>query len=182
MTKNIPPLSVTMRDLRKELAKELGRDNLMAVPTLEKVVISVGIGKNKDPKWKDHVIDRITKIVGQKPLLKGAKKSIASFKVRAGDPSGVVVTLRGKRMYEFVEKFFHVALPRMRDFRGIPVKVIDAMGNCTIGIREHTIFPETGDEEIRNVFGLAVTIATTARNKKEAEALFRKIGMPLRKA
>lgn len=175
------PLVTSFPKLRKELMAELEKKNILATPTVEKVVISVGIGKNKDPKWKDHVTDRLKKIVGQHPVVKGAKKSIASFKVRQGDPSGVMITLRGARMWEFLERFLHVAIPRMRDFRGIPVTAIDEMGNISIGLREHTIFPETADEEIRNVFGMAVTIATTARNKKDAEALFRKIQIPFKK-
>ncbi len=176
------PLVNVFPALRKELMVALGNKNVLATPTVEKVVISVGIGKNKDPKWKDHVTDRIKKIAGQHPVVKGAKKSIASFKVRTGDPSGVTVTLRGKHMMEFLEKFLHVALPRTRDFRGIPLSAIDDMGNISIGIREHTIFPETADEELRNVFGMAVTITTTATKKKDAEALFRKIGMPFKKS
>ena len=175
------PLIATLPELRKEVGKALGYTNLLSVPNITKVIVAVGIGKNKDPKWKDLVIDRVTKIAGQKPVLKGAKKSIATFKVRQGDPSGVVVTLRGKRMLQFLEKFLHVALARMRDFRGISIGAVDNMGNITIGIREHTIFPETADEEIKNVFGLAITIGTTATNKKDAEALFRKIGVPFKK-
>jgi len=175
------PLSKTLKEIRVSLMKDLGFTNILSVPNIEKVVLSVGIGKQKDPKWKDHVVDRLGKIAGQKPQIRGAKKSIASFKVREGDPSGVMVTLRGRRMMEFLEKLVHVALPRTRDFRGISRGIVDQMGNATIGIREHTIFPETGDEDIRNVFGLAITVNTTARNKNDAEALLRAIGIPFKK-
>ena len=126
-----------------------------------------------------HVLDRLAKITGQKPSLRSSKKSVASFKVRQGDPIGVSVTLRGARMYDFLDKLVHIALPRTRDFRGLKATAIDDMGNITIGIKENTIFPETSDEDLKDVFGLAITVVTTAKTKAEAEAFFRHLGFPL---
>ena len=147
---------------------------------IRKVVISTGTGKIKDKKKIDVIEDRLAKITGQKAAPRGAKKSIASFKVRQGDVVGYQVTLRGSRMYDFLDKLIHISLPRTRDFRGLDAKAIDSLGNMTIGIKEHTIFPETADEDLKDVFGLAITIVTTAKNKKEAEAFFRHIGVPLK--
>jgi len=164
------------------LKDDFGYANTMQVPTVEKVVISTGIGKVADPKKIELIQDRIARITGQKAAPRGAKKSIASFKVREGDIVGYQVTLRGARMQDFLDKLIHIALPRMRDFRGLKSSSIDEIGNITIGISEHTIFPETSDEDQRDVFGLAVTIVTTAKSKKEAEAYLRHIGLPLKAA
>jgi len=153
----------------------------MSIPKVEKVVVAVGVGKKHDKKWTEHVVDRVSKITGQRPVVRGAKKSIATFKVRTGDASGVVVTLRGDRMYGFLEKLISVAYPRTRDFRGLSKKCIDDMGNLTLGIKEHVVFPETADEELKDVFGLAVTIVSSAKNKKEAEILFTTLGIPFKK-
>lgn len=163
------------------LKKAFGQDNVMALPRIMKVVISAGTGSLKDKKKNDLVADRLTKITGQKPSIRGAKKSVASFKVRQGDPVGFVVTLRAVRMYGFLDKLINVALPRMRDFRGLDIKGIDKMGNYTLGLKEHTIFPETADEDLRDVFGLAITITTSAKNSKEAEILLKYIGLPFKK-
>jgi len=154
--------------------------NKFAAPRLVKVVISTGIGSINDKKKRELIVDRITKIAGQKSSLKPAKKSIATFKSRKGDPAGVLATLRGKKMYAFLDKLINIAIPRMRDFKGISLSAIDEMGNVTIGVREHTIFPEVGDEELRDVFGLAVTIVTTADTKDEAVVFLRSIGLPLK--
>ena len=165
------------------LKAKYGYKNVMASPHLVKVVIASGTGSGVR-KNKDHnklVIDRLTKITGQKPATKSAKKSIASFKIRIGDPVGVMVTLRGARMYGFLEKFINVAIPRTKDFRGIERKIVDNIGNLTMSIKEHTIFPETGNEDIKDVFGLAVTIVTTAKTKPEATEFFELIGMPFKK-
>ncbi|MBI3631847.1 MAG: 50S ribosomal protein L5 [Candidatus Vogelbacteria bacterium] len=164
------------------LKKLMGIDNVMALPKLLKVIVSTGIGSLKDKKKIELVTDRLVKITGQKPSVRGAKKSVASFKVRQGDPVGLMTTLRGDRMYGFLEKLINVAIPRIRDFRGLELRSIDKMGNYTIGLKEHTVFPETADEDLRDVFGLAITINTTAKNKKEAEELLRYIGMPIKKA
>ncbi len=163
------------------LKKQMGVENVMALPRLVKVIISIGTGSLKDKKKLVLITDRITKITGQKPSVRGAKKSIASFKVREGDPVGLMTTLRGDRMYGFLDKLINVAIPRIRDFRGLELKSIDKMGNYTIGLKEHTVFPETADEDLRDVFGLAITINTTAKSKKEAEELLRYIGLPIKK-
>jgi large subunit ribosomal protein L5 len=157
--------------------------NVMAAPHLVKVVISVGIGSGlkKDKDRSKLVLDRLAKITGQKPATRGAKKSIASFKVRIGDPVGVMVTLRGARMHGFLDKLINVAIPRVKDFRGIDKKSVDNIGNLTMSIKEHTIFPETGDEELKDVFGMAVTIVTTAKTKAEATDFFKAIGIPFKK-
>lgn len=157
--------------------------NVMAAPKLKKVVINVGTGTamKKDKNKNEAIADRIAKISGQKAALRGAKQSISSFKIRQGDPVGVVVTLRGKRMFAFLEKLINVALPRTKDFRGINRKAVDDIGNLTIGIKEHTIFPETADEDIRDVFGLSVTLVSTAKNKKEGTAFFEILGVPFKK-
>jgi large subunit ribosomal protein L5 len=160
-----------------------GYKNVMAAPRLVKVVVASGTGsgvkRNKD--YNKLVMDRLAKITGQKPATRSAKKSIASFKIRIGDPVGVLVTLRGARMYGFLDKLINVAIPRTKDFRGIERKIVDNIGNLTMSIKEHTIFPETGDEELRDVFGLAVTIVTTAKTKAEATEFFELIGIPFKK-
>lgn len=161
------------------LAEAFGYTSPMQGPRVAKVVVSSGVGKKRDPKQVELIQDRLAKITGQKPAVRGARISIASFKVREGDTVGLQVTLRGARMYDFLDKLIHIALPRTRDFRGLPVSAIDDMGNITIGIREHTIFPETGDENLKDVFGLAVTIVTTAKSREEAEAFLRHLGLPL---
>ncbi|TAL49319.1 50S ribosomal protein L5 [Patescibacteria group bacterium] len=172
------------KKIRKAFAapkSKLGYSNPMQVPRILKVVVSAGTGSFKDPKKRDLALDRLAKITGQKPSVRGAKQSVASFKIRQGDPVGLQVTLRGKRMYDFLDKLLHVALPRTKDFRGIPASAIDEMGNLTIGVREHTIFPETSDEELKDVFGLAVTIVTNAKNKEETKAFFEFLEFPFRK-
>jgi len=163
------------------LKDECGYVNAMQAPKVVKVVISTGVGKIKDKNRIAVVEDRLAQITGQKAAARGAKKSIAAFKVREGDVVGYQITLRGSRMYDFLEKLVHIALPRTRDFRGLKVSAIDEMGNLTIGIKDHTIFPETSDEDLRDVFGFAVTIVSTAKNKKEAEVFFRHLGFPLQK-
>lgn len=166
------------------LKAKYGYKNPMAAPRLVKVVVASGTGsglkRNKD--YNKLVLDRLSKITGQKPATKSAKKSIASFKIRLGDPVGVMVTLRGARMYGFLDKLINVAIPRTKDFRGIDRKIVDNIGNLTMSIKEHTIFPETGDEELKDVFGLAVTIVTTAKTKPEATEFFELIGVPFKKA
>lgn len=157
-----------------------GYKNVMQAPRVEKVVISIGTGKIDDKARLAFIQDRLARITGQKTAPRAAKKSIASFKLREGETIGYQVTLRGARMYDFLDRLIHLAIPQTRDFRGIDPKAIDEMGNITIGIKEHTVFPETADEDIRDVFGFAITIVTTAKNKKEAEAFLRHIGVPLK--
>lgn len=173
----------TIKDAYTVLQSQFSYTNVMQSPKIKKVVISVGTGSamKKDRTRNDHVVDRISKITGQKPAIKGAKKSIASFKIRQGDPVGVAVTLRGERMYAFLDKLVHIALPRTKDFRGINRSTVNNLGNMTLGIKEHTIFPETADEDISQVFGLAITIETSANNKPEAFAFFEYLGFPFKK-
>ena len=177
----------TMKEKQKDafttLKKEYGYANIMQAPSITKVVVSAGVGSlNKDKKKVELVGDRLSKITGQKAALRTSKKSIAGFKSREGDPVGYQVTLRGDRMWNFLEKLVNVAIPRTKDFRGIERKIVDDMGNMTLAIREHTIFPETGDEELKDVFGLALTVTTTATTKAEATAFFELIGVPFKEA
>ena len=163
------------------LKEVLGLKNVMQTPKITKIDINVGIGSLKDKTKIEMIQDRIVKIAGQKPSLKGAKKSIAAFKVREGDPVGLHVTLRGQRMFDFLDKLVYVAFPRTKDFRGISTNGIDQMGNYSIGIKENTIFPESSDEDLKDVFGMAVTIVTTAKDKKTAETYFEYLGFPFKK-
>lgn len=171
---------------QKSAFETLGKDfkytNVHQSPKLVKIVVSSGVGSAKDKARLKLVEDRLARITGQKPAARSAKQSIAQFKVREGDTVGYQVTLRGARMYEFLDKLVHIALPRTRDFRGLSVGAIDDMGNYTIGIKEHAIFPETSDEDLKDIFGLAVTLVTTAKTKKEAEAFLRHLGLPLKTA
>ncbi len=155
--------------------------NVMQAPRIEKVIISTGTGKIDDKAKIALIQNRLAAITGQKAAPRKARQSIASFKLRQGDVIGYQVTLRGDRMYHFLDKLIHIALPQTRDFRGLKASAIDDMGNITLGIKEHSIFPETADEEIKDVFGLAITIVTTAKTKAEAEALLRYLGLPLQK-
>ena len=164
-----------------ELVKQFGLKNIMAAPRLTKVVINAGVGSRKEKGRVETVSDRLSKITGQKPSPRGAKKAIATFKSREGDIVGVSVTMRGPRMFGFMDKLLNVAIPRMRDFRGLSIKGVDQMGNYTMGIKEHIIFPETADEDLKDMFGFAITICTTAKTKAEAEALLRALGFPFKK-
>ena len=166
----------------KEKSKTLeGYKNPMQRPRLLKVVVSVGVGSFKDKNRLKIVEDRLSRITGQKVAPRGAKISIAGFKSRQGDIVGYQVTLRGQRMNDFLDRLIHIALPRTKDFRGLSPKSIDEMGNFTLGIKEHTIFPETTDEELRDVFGLAITIVTTAKSREEALKFFTHLGFPFKK-
>jgi len=163
------------------LKSELGLTNVMQTPKVTKISVSTGVGKvNKDKKRLETIVDRLSRITGQAVAPRSAKKAIANFKSRTGDIVGYQVTLRGARMQSFLNKLVHIVLPRVKDFRGIKPDAIDEMGNITIGFREHTVFPETSDEDARDVFGLAVTITTTAKNRKDAEAFLKHIGIPFR--
>jgi large subunit ribosomal protein L5 len=165
----------------EQLKGQMNYTNVMQAPKLTKVVINVGIGSLKDKKKIEVIENRLTKISGQKPSVRGSKKSIASFKVREGDPVGMTVTLRGTRMYAFIDKLVLVAFPRTKDFRGLSKNGIDEMGNYSIGIKENTIFPETADEDLKDVFGMTITVGTTVNNKKEAEAFLSYLGFPFKK-
>lgn len=155
--------------------------NIMQTPKITKVIISTGVGSVKDKKRREMILDRITRIAGQKPSERVSRKSVASFKVREGDVAGYQVTLRGARMDSFLAKLINLVFPRVKDFHGLSVKAIDEMGNMSIGFKDHSVFPETSDEDSRDVFGLAVTIVTSATTKEEAEALLRHAGIPLEK-
>lgn len=163
------------------LKESMGLKNKMQTPKVLKVVLSTGTGSFKDKNKNKVVEDRMTKISGQKVMLKVAKKSVATFKVREGDPVGYQVTLRGQRMFDFLNKLVYIALPRTKDFRGLSVHGIDNMGNFTIGIKENNIFPESSDEELRDVFGLAVTIVTNIKDKVSAKTYLEYLGFPFKK-
>lgn len=165
----------------ESLKDTFGYKNVMQAPRIEKIILSTGTGKIDDKHKLELIQDRLAQITGQKPSPRPARMSIATFKLREGDIVGYQVTLRGARMQSFLDKLIHVALPQTRDFRGLKLTAIDEMGNITLGIKEHTIFPETADEDIKDVFGLAITIVTTSKTKEEAEALLRFIGLPLQK-
>jgi large subunit ribosomal protein L5 len=174
--KTIKEINASTFDLTKA---EFGYKNKMQAPRVMKVMVTSGIGKAGDKKRKDAIAKRLTEISGQRVQVTKAKKSIAGFKLREGEDVGLVATLRGARMYDFLEKLINIALPRTRDFRGISNKGFDAMGNYTFGIKEHTIFPEAAEEDVRDIFGLGVTVVTSAKSKKECEALMKLIGMPI---
>jgi len=158
-----------------------GYKNRLQAPRLVKIAVSVGTGKAKDPKREELIADRLAKITGQKPSVRGAKKSIASFKVRQGDPVGLLVTMRGGRAMKFLDKLVNIAIPRMKDFRGLSRRGLDELGNYTFGIKEHTIFTETSNEDLKDVFGMAMTLVTTAKDKKEAESFLEVLGLPFKK-
>lgn len=165
----------------EEMIKEFGMKNRMQVPRVMKVVVNVGIGKfTKDKNQVDEIKDSVRLITGQAPLLTKAKQSIAGFKLRQGMEVGVKVTLRGARMWDFVEKLVNVAIPRTKDFRGLNAKSVDDKGNLNIGIKEHMIFPEIIPEQVKNVFGLQVTIVTTAKNKEQGLKFFKAMGFPIK--
>jgi len=157
--------------------------NPMQVPRLEKVVVNMGVGDAKeDAKFLDAAVEELTLITGQKPRINRARRSVASFKLRAGMPIACQVSLRGRRMYEFVDRLFSVALPRIRDFQGLPMRGFDGHGNYTLGIREQLIFPEIDLDKVVRVRGMNVTLVTTAKTDEEGAGLLRSLGLPLRTA
>jgi len=165
------------------LKEQFTYGNVMEVPRILKVVVNMGVGEAlQDAKTLDNAVREMALITGQKPLVTHAKKSIAAFKLRAGNPIGCKVTLRHARMWEFLDRLFSVALPRIRDFQGLPAKSLDGHGNYTLGLRDQTIFPEINIETIDRVRGMDITIVTTARSDEEARALLAKLGLPLRKS
>src|SRR5574343_567062 len=163
------------------MKEKFGYTNPMQAPTLSKIIISTGTGSVKDKKKVELIADRLAKITGQKPAPRTSKKSVASFKVRQGDLVGYQITLRGKRMCDFIDKLIHIALPRTKDFRGISKLAVDQMGNYTLGIKEHTIFPETSDEDLKDVFGFGMTIVVTSKKKDETIAFLEYLGFPFKK-
>lgn len=165
----------------QSLKETFGLKNVMQAPKLEKVVLSVGVGKVTDKKRKEMIGERLMRIAGQKPISRGAKKSIATFKVRQGDQIGYQVTLRGSHMISFLEKLVNIALPRTKDFRGLKTNSVDEMGNYSFGIKEHNIFPETSDEDIKDVFSFGITVVTSSKDKKQTIEFLRLLGFPFAK-
>lgn len=164
------------------LQKEFGIDNIMAVPRIEKVNLNMGVGDAiQNIKVLDDAVEEMGALAGQKPVITRAQKSIAAFKVRQGMPIGCRVTLRGQRMWEFLDRLITVALPRVRDFRGVPSKSFDGRGNYTLGIRDHLIFPEIDYNKIERPKGMNITIVTTAGNDERAQFLLRELGMPFQR-
>lgn len=163
------------------LKQELGCANIMQVPQLKKIVVNMGLGDAvQNPKVLETGVSELTQITGQKPIVTKAHKSIANFKLREGVAIGCAVTLRGDRMYEFFDRLVNVALPRVRDFRGIPENAFDGRGNYSLGIREHVIFPEINVDKVEQVKGFTVSLVTSAKTDAEGRALLRALGMPFR--
>ncbi len=163
------------------LVKERGYQSVMAVPRLKRVVVNMGVGEaTQNIKVLDTAVEELSKITGQRPAVRRARKSIAAFKLRAGMPIAATVTLRGDRMYEFVDRLFNVALPRVRDFRGVPPNAFDGRGNYTLGLRDQIIFPEIDYAKVEKLRGMNVTFVTTARTDEESKLLLTYLGMPFR--
>lgn len=175
-----------LQKYRKEavpaLQEEFGIKNVMAVPKVKKVVVNIGIGKMvKDEKAVEKIVNDLGKLTGQKPVYRKAKKSIASFKIREGMNIGLLVTLRGKRMYDFMDRLISIALPGSKDFRGIDIGNFDNNGNLNLGLKESSIFPEITYETLKDIFGLEVTVTTTAGDRQKGIALLRHLGFPIKK-
>jgi large subunit ribosomal protein L5 len=169
------------KEIAPAIAKEFGIENVMAIPKVEKIVINMGMGEAiSNSKILDTAVDEIQTITGQKPVITKAKKSIAAFKLRQGMNIGTMVTLRGDRMYEFLDRLISVALPRVRDFRGISGKAFDGRGNYTLGIKEQLIFPEIDFNKVDKTRGMNISIITTAENDEQSRALLKAMGMPFR--
>ncbi|MDD5369192.1 MAG: 50S ribosomal protein L5 [Anaerolineaceae bacterium] len=165
-----------------DLMKNLTLENVMQVPRIEKVVVNIGLGEAMDnPKALDAAVADLTQITGQKPIVTIARKSIANFKLREGRQIGAKVTLRGERMWAFLDRLMNIVLPRVRDFRGVSPDSFDGRGNYTLGLREQLIFPEIEYDKIDKIRGMEITIVTTARNDDQARALLQMLGMPFRK-
>ena len=167
--------------VRPKLMKEFGFDNPFRVPRIEKVVLNVGYGEApKNPKLMDSIVEELTLIAGQKPVVTKARKAISNFGIRQGMPIGAMVTLRGARMYEFLDRFINAAVPRIRDFRGLPTRAFDGRGNYTLGIKEQMIFPEIDYDKVQKIHGMDIVFVTTTNKDNEAFALLREMGMPFR--
>ena len=170
-----------------KMKEKFGYKNDMAVPRIEKVVVNIGIGRQVAGKTSEErkkaygsTMEDLALIAGQKPVLRNAKKSISGFKTRRGMPIGEMCTLRGKKMYDFLERLIHIGLPRSRDFKGIDPKSFDEKGNLTVGIKEHIAFPEVSPEKAKQIFGFEITVATTAKTKEEGLELLRLLGFPIK--
>jgi large subunit ribosomal protein L5 len=165
-----------------ELKSSLGLTNPMEVPRITKITVNMGVGEAvADKKIMDNAVGDLTRITGQKPIVTKARKSVASFKVRDGQQVGCKVTLRGARMYEFLDRLINIAIPRIRDFRGLPTRSFDAQGNYSLGVREQIIFPEIAYDEIDQVRGMDITITTTAKDAKQGKALLEAFNFPFRR-
>jgi len=183
MMKSTPRLRERyVQEIVPALQKELGIKNVMAVPKLEKITINMGVGEGKSEiKLVDEAVATLNVLAGQKAALRRARKSISNFKLRQGQPIGAMVTLRGDRMYEFLDRFISLAIPRMRDFRGVPDRSFDGRGNYTVGVRDQLIFPEVEYNKVTKAIGMNITFVTTAQTDPEAKALLAHFGMPFRK-
>jgi large subunit ribosomal protein L5 len=165
-----------------QLQKDLEIDNVMAIPRMTKVVVNIGEGEAaQNIKLLDAAMDELGRITGQKPLMRRAKKSVAAFKIREGNPVGCSVTLRGQRMYEFIDRLFNIALPRVRDFRGLPNASFDGRGNYTMGLRDQLVFPEIDYSRVERSRGMNITFCTTAKDDRGARRLLELLGMPFRR-
>lgn len=168
-------------EIAPALMRELGYENPMAVPRLQKIVLNMGLGEAvQNPKIIESAVEELGTITGQKPVVTRAKKAISNFKLREGMPIGAMVTLRGQRMYEFLDRLISVALPRVRDFKGVPDRAFDGRGNYSLGLREQVIFPEIDLDKVDKIKGLTIVFCTTARTDAEGKALLRGLGMPFR--
>jgi large subunit ribosomal protein L5 len=169
------------KEVRAALVKEFGFKNTMQAPKLDKIVVNMGLGEAiNNGKIIDASVEQLATITGQKPVITKARKSIANFKLRQGQSIGAMVTLRGDRAYEFFDRLVSIALPRVRDFKGVSPKAFDGKGNYTLGIREQIIFPEINYDKVEKIKGMNITVVTTARNDEEGRALLRALGMPFR--
>jgi large subunit ribosomal protein L5 len=169
-------------EVRKKLKDEFKIENAMAIPKIEKVVLNMGVGEAiQNMKVLDTAVEELATITGQRPLITRAKKSIAAFKLREGVPIGAMVTLRGEKMYEFLDRLINIALPRVRDFRGVPTRSFDGRGNYTLGVRDHLIFPEIDPGKVDKSKGMNITIVTNAETDDLARGLLRELGMPFMK-
>ena len=167
--------------VRSRLSEQFGFNNSMRVPRLEKIVLNVGLGEApKNPKLLDSVVEELTIITGQRPVVTRARKAISNFGLRAGMPIGASVTLRGARMYEFMDRLVNVAIPRIRDFRGVPTRSFDGRGNYTLGVKEQLIFPEIDYDKVTKIHGMDIVFVSTTNKDDEALALLRELGMPFR--
>ena len=169
------------KDVRGRLSKEFGYSNIHQVPTVKKIVLNIGLGEaTQNAKLLERAAEELAAVAGQKALIRKARKSVANFKLRQGQAIGAMVTLRGTRMWEFLDRLTNVALPRVRDFRGVSPKAFDGRGNYTLGIREQIIFPEVDYDKVEKITGMNVTVCTTAKTDAEAKALLAHLGVPFR--
>jgi large subunit ribosomal protein L5 len=169
------------QEIAPALMRDLGVKNLLATPRLSKIVINMGLGEaTQNPKILDSAVEELSAITGQKPVVTKSKKAIANFKLRENMPIGAMVTLRGERMYEFFDRLVNSALPRVRDFKGVPDRSFDGRGNYSLGLREQVIFPEINLDKVDKIKGLTVVICTTARSDADGKALLKALGMPFR--